>query len=280
MKDIANYILSNIANIGTLLGVCVSIGVLLEMRKQRQQSLQPQLFIKDQHFWLQKNHNGTPCFMKQTPDKCSALYGPSYKLKMENIGVGTAHSIGVYWRYPAKHLIRDLISIGHVTNKLKNDYENHFQYYFGEEEGTLSYGFVLDDNADETKSISYLKSGESIELNIPETIKNYLTFLPYLRLIKDGFPHSIEIQTSDLRIEFTYTDISGRQQHQIVGVYATVYAMGINDPDDNYAIGTLTFGAPQRIRRLAIETRNNAKIDAVRIRNAIVMPPIEGESIG
>jgi hypothetical protein len=276
MKEVITYVLTNLAAIGTLLGVCVSIGLLLEMRRQRQQSLQPQLFIRDQQFWLQKNSNGTPCFMKLTSDYHDHSYGPEYHLKMENVGVGTAHSIGVYWRYPARQITREIVALGGSTKRLKNDYGNHFQYLFAEG-GTVGYGFLLDDPADEKKSVSFLKSGESLSLRVPETIKNYLTFMPYLRLLKEGFPHSIDIRLADLRIEFTYMDISGRQKRQVVGVYAEVYAMGKEEAGNNYGVGTLTFGAPRRIRRLAIEKRKDAKVEADRIRNAIALPKEDNE---
>jgi hypothetical protein len=267
MREVVDYILANLATLGTLLGVCISVGLLLETRKQRQQSYQPQLFIRDQQFWLEKNPNGTPCFMKSTSEHRAQLYGPQFVLKLENVGVGTAHSIGVYWRYPARRYTREVIDLGKSTKRLVNDYQNHFQYLFNEGADT-GYGFLLDDPSDEKRSVSFMKSGETLDIRLPETIKNYLTFMPYLQLMKDSFPHSIDLKLTDIGIDFIFSDISGRQRRQRISIYIEIYAMGQEQYDSNYAFGTLFFGAPRRIRRIATEKKKDAALEADRLRSA------------
>jgi hypothetical protein len=237
----ASYALDNIVAIGTLLGVVVSIAVLFEMRKQRRQTYQPNLFLQNQHFWLETNSNGTPCFMKPLADENKHFYGPPYYLKIENIGLGAAHSIRVAWKYDAKRIRKELDRLGSSTKRVVNDYGTHFQYLFSES-GKTGYGFMIDDPPLEEEIVSFLKSGESYQLPLPESIKNYITFIPYLKLMKDKFPHSIEERTERFSVEFVMYDISGRRRRSRVFLYLNVVAFGKEDHAGNYAVGSFSFG--------------------------------------
>jgi hypothetical protein len=249
LKTLAEYLIANLAPIGTLLGVVISIAVLLEMRKQRSQSFQPQIFFQEQNIWLERNSDGTPCIMKTKPEPNEHFFGPAFLVKLENIGIGSAHSIEVLWSYDEKAMRKELSRLGKTTAKAENDYGSHFQYYFGEPSG-LGYGFMIDEPPYERKSISFLKSGQSTELPIPESIKNYVTFMPYLRLIEAEFPRRIDFRLDQYKVLLRYQDLSGKTIKQVISVHIEIYAFGKDDLENNYAVGTIAFADPKRAGQL------------------------------
>jgi hypothetical protein len=249
LTRILSYVLDNAVAIATLLGVALSFAVLLEMRRQRRQTYQPHLFLQNQRFWLEKNSNGTPCFMKPLADENKHFYGPPYFLQLENIGAGAAHSIQIAWKYDADRIRNELAKLGTATNRVERDYANHFQYLFGGP-GSIGYGFLIDDPPLEGEVLSYLKSGQNYQVRLPETIKNYVTFMPYLKLIERGFPHSIELHTDRFSVEFTYSDISGRRHTERLFAKVEVFAFGKEDHEGNYAVGSVSFGTKRLMKWL------------------------------
>jgi len=249
LAKILTCAIDNAVPLGTLLGVGVSLLVLREMQKQRRQAYRPHLFLQNQNFWLEKNSNGIPCFMKPLADENKRFYGPPYYLHLENIGAGAAHSVEVAWRYDADRIRKELVQLGSVTKRVENDYGIHFQYFFSLPE-KVAYGFNIDDPPLEEQVVSYLKSGDSYQVLLPSTIKNYITFVPYLRLIEQGFPHSIEDRTERFSVDFTYSDISGKRHTEHLCIDTEVIAFGNEDHEGNYGIGSFSFGTSRLMGRI------------------------------
>jgi hypothetical protein len=249
LTKILKYLMENAVSIGTLLGVGVSLLVLREMQKQRRQAYRPHLFLQNQNFWLEKNSNGTPCFMKPLADENKHFYGPPYYLHLENIGVGAAHSIEVAWKYNANRIRKELVRLGSATKRIENDYGTHFLYLFDPSE-KMGYGFNIDDPPLEEQVVSYLKSGDDYQVLLPSTIKNYVTFVPYLKLIEQNLPHSVEDRTEMFSVDFTYSDISGKRHTEHLCIDTEIIAFGDTDHEGNYGVGSFSFGTARLMERI------------------------------
>lgn len=260
LAKVLTYLIDKAVAIGTLLGVGLSLGVLLEMQKQRRQAYRPHLLLQNQNFWLEKNSNGTPCFMKPLADENKHFYGPPYYLHIENVGAGAAHSIAVAWKYDSDRIRKELVQLGVATKRVENDYRTHFQYLF-REAGKEGYGFLMEDPPLEEQAISYLKSGEGYQILLPDTIRNYITFVPYLKLMEQNFPHSIEERTGRFPVVFNYSDISGRRCSEHLCVDLEIIAFGKEDHEGNYGVGTFSFGT----KRLMTRIQNKRELEKRRL---------------
>ncbi len=97
----------------TFFGIIISLLILREMKIQREKSYEPILFMKNCNFFLQKNPNGSPSFLKESAEEVRDLYGPVSHIELHNIGLGAAHTIKIQWRYDHKHLTDTFKDLGH-----------------------------------------------------------------------------------------------------------------------------------------------------------------------
>lgn len=226
----------------TFFGIIISLLILREMKIQREKSYEPILFMKNYNFFLQRNPNGSPSFLKESSAEVRDLYGPFFHVELYNIGLGAAHTIKIQWSYDHKHLINIFKDLGTKTGLLKINNNNHFKYLFEKEEKTdQGYGFVIRAPGEENIEYAFLTCGDKIKVQIPETLKNFLTFLPYLKLVAEGNPCRINIKSQDFHVKFAFKDVSGKKHVQKLKVDIDVYAYCTEDHQKNYGAGSITF---------------------------------------
>ncbi len=233
-------ILARLVNVFSLAAILISIFVLIEMRKQRRESYKPWLFTKNKNFYLQKNPNGTSCFLKEASDEIQDLYGHDYNLELHNVGLAAAHTIHIKWDYDHKKLLDEFTKLGTETGMLKRKDESHFEYLFDSEE-RQGYGFSIHPPAEERSKLAFLRSRDTVNIRIPETIKNYMTFVPYLELLSRKMPHRVDLRDDGFSVRFEFLDISGKKHIQRLNIVIETFAYGKEFHGKNYGIGTLSF---------------------------------------
>lgn len=224
----------------TLGAVVVSVLTLWGMRQKRLKAYEPQLFADNSTFWLQKNSDGTPCFLKTSPIRCTDMYPPPFRLRLRNIGLGAANTLTLTWAYDTARLTETLVELGRKTSLVHLCDDGRFEYLFKDDldEG---YGFRVPSPDNTKRDASFLMPGDGVEIDIPDALRNYLTFVPYLTIIAQGKPHRVEITSSEFSLQCSYHDISGKKHHQTVAVTVEAHAYSKDVADGNYGVGTLSF---------------------------------------
>lgn len=232
---------SNAAPLVALLGIVVAVFTLREIRLQRQKAYEPQLFLSNLTVWMQKNANGTPCILKsdwKRQDPSKSL--PFFNLELHNIGLGAANTIETTWRYDQKSLIERLETLASQTNLLKVDGEGHFEYLFNNQSDS-GYGFSIESVEKSRAELSFLTANQSANIKIPQALHNYLTFIPYLELVRQNLPRRVDMMEEICVIEFVYYDIGGRRHTQKIRMYVELYAFSKEFTEENYALAVLRF---------------------------------------
>jgi hypothetical protein len=214
---------------------------LREVSRQRRETYRPRLFVGKQMYYVQKNPNGTPCFLKNENKKLNDLHAKPYELELANIGLGAAHTIRLSWKYDKSKIIKDLSELGRQSGRLHNVSDGHFQYMFNVNDAEHGYRFRIARPSEINSEIPFLKSGNSIRFALPDTVRHILTFFPYLKLLTLEFPHRIDIANRDVSIQVVYLDISGQEHRQMFQLVVTGSAYGKEDQNGNYGSGALMF---------------------------------------
>jgi hypothetical protein len=214
---------------------------LREVSRQRRETYRPRLFVGKQMYYVQKNPNGTPCFLKNENKKLHDLHAKPYELELANIGLGAAHTIRLSWKYDKSKIIKDLSELGRQSGRLHNVSDGHFQYMFNVNDAEHGYRFRIARPSEINSEIPFLKSGNSIRFALPDTVRHILTFFPYLKLLTLEFPHRIDIANRDVSIQVVYLDISGQEHRQMFQLVVTGSAYGKEDQNGNYGSGALMF---------------------------------------
>ena len=232
--------LSKNSSLLALIGVLVALWTLREMSKQRRESYKPRLIFKNKTFFLQKNPNGTPCFLKENSDAIRELYGASFLLELKNIGLGSAHDIVVKWKYNQTKMVRRLSEYAEKTQLVRLDAHNHFEFLF-DKESRNGYGFFIKNSDEERIRMAFLGSNDSVKVKIPETLHSYITFVPYLELVAQGNPRRVDVKSDEIGIVFEYLDIGGKKQVQRLRMAIEEYAYPEEDHNKNYGVGSISF---------------------------------------
>ncbi len=214
---------------------------LREVSRQRRETYRPRLFVGKQLYSVQKNPNGTPCFLKNDNKKLHDLHAKPYELELANIGLGAAHAIRLSWKYDKAKIIKELSELGRQSGRLHNISNGHFQYMFNVNDAEHGYRFRIARPAEINSEIPFLKAGNIIRFTLPDTVRHILTFFPYLKLLTLEFPHRIDIANRDVFIQIVYLDISGQEHRQLFQMVATGFAFGKEDQNGNYGSGSLVF---------------------------------------
>lgn len=174
--------LSKYSSLLAIVGIAVAVFTLREMSRQRQEAYRPRLFFQNRNFFLQKNSNGTPSFLKEDSAEAKQFYGPSFGLILKNIGLGSAHDMIIKWNYNHEKILNRFRGYANSTKLIRVNQNNHFEYLFaGEDE--KGYGFLIRDSEEELVSLAFLSKDETTTIRIPETLHTYLTMVPYLELV-------------------------------------------------------------------------------------------------
>jgi len=232
--------LSEKSSLLTVIGIAVAIWTLREMIKERRESYKPRVMFQNQNFFLQKNSNGTPCFLKETPDEEKEFYGRPFLLELKNIGLGSAHDISIKWVYDQHKMASRLKEYAGKTQLVRQDRDNHFELIFNKESKD-GYGFFIKNSEEEKTKMAFLTANDSVKVRIPDTLHHYITFVPYLELIAQGKPRRVDIKLNEIGVIFEYYDIGGKKQAQRLKVGIEEYAYAEEDHNKNYGVGTISF---------------------------------------
>ena len=213
---------------------------LREVSRQRKEAYRPRLFVGKQPYFVQKNPNGTPCFLKSDGKKLHDLHAKPYELELANIGLGAAHMIRLSWKYDKAKIIKEMTELGRQSGRLHNVSSGHFQYMFNVNDAEHGYRFRIARPSEINSEIPFLKAGAVAKFVLPDTVRHILTFYPYLKLLSLEFPHRIEIANQDVSIQIVYLDISGQEHRQTFQLVVTGVALGKEDQNGNYGTGALT----------------------------------------
>ena len=134
--------LSEKSSLLTIIVIAIAILTLREMIKERRESYKPRVMFQNQNFFLQKNPNGTLCFLKETPDNEKDFYGRPFLLELKNIGLGSAHDISIKWVYDQHKMASRLKEYADKTQLVRQDSNNHFEFIFNKESKD-GYGFFI-----------------------------------------------------------------------------------------------------------------------------------------
>ena len=242
LSKILNFVLR--LDVLTFLLVVAAFFSLAEMRKQRQKSYEPQLFLSNLTLYLQNNSNGTPCILKKDFKEAKGLLsgaGPFFQLEIHNIGLGAANTILIKWIYDREKLIKRFNELGTKTSLLESTHDGHYKYKLGNElEDT--YGFSIPPNEDSNQNISFLAANQKGQMPMSQALYNYLTFMPYLELKAQKDPRRIDMGNgNDFEILFTYYDVGGKRHNQKIKIIISIYAYSEEFVGYNYGIVKLTF---------------------------------------
>ena len=232
--------LSKNSSLLSLFGVLVALLTLREMAKQRRESYKPRLIFQNKNFFLQRNSNGTPCLLKENSDAIRELYGPSFLLELKNIGLGSAHNIVVRWKYNQTKMVHRISQYAQKTQLVRVNPRNHFEFLF-DKKSPNGYGFFIKNSDEEKIQMAFLIPNDSVKVKIPETLYNYITFVPYLELIAQGSPGRVDVKLDDIGIAFEYFDIGGKKQLQRLKMTIEEYAYPEENPNENYGVGSVSF---------------------------------------
>jgi hypothetical protein len=221
--------------------VLVTYLTLREVSRQRKEAYRPRLFVGKQSYFLQKNPNGTPCFLKNDSRTLHDLHAKPYELELANIGLGAAHTIRVSWKYDKTRIIREMTELGRQSGRLHNVSNGHFQYMFNVNDAEHGYRFRIARPSEVSSEIPVLRPGAVTRFALPDTVRHLLTFYPYLKLLSLEFPHRIEIANRDVSIQVVYQDIAGQEHRQSFQLIVSGSALGKEDQNGNYGTGALTF---------------------------------------
>jgi len=232
--------LSQNSSLLVLIGILVALGTLREMAKQRRESYKPRLIFQNKNFFLQKNPNGTPCFLKENSDEIREPYGPSFWLELKNIGLGSAHDVVIKWNYDQKKMVSRLRDYAEKTQLLRVNAPNHFEFIFNKERQN-GYGFFIKKSDEEKIEMAFLSTNDSVKIQIPETLHNYITIVPYLELVAQGNPRRVDVKSDEIGIAFEYFDIGGKKQVQRLRMAIEEYSFAEDDHNKNYGVGSISF---------------------------------------
>jgi len=225
----------------TVLGVFIALFTLFEMRRQRQKSYEPQLFFANMTFYLQKNMDGTPCILKSSFEKANSLHsGPFFSIEVFNIGLGSANTITIKWLYDQKRLIKRFAELGEQAKLLSIDKNGYFKYQFGESPEQV-FGSSLSSIEESKREVSFLSANQSTAIRMPDALFNYLTFLPYLELIKQGSPRRVDLAGKDFTALIEYYDVGGKRHAQKIKLTIEAFAFATEFSENNYGLGTITY---------------------------------------
>jgi len=211
---------------------------LYEMKKQRSYTYRPMLFIGKKRFVVQENNSDVPVIWKESYEHVEETYANQFYPELANIGFAAAHSVRVEWIADTAKMRKDLekyIITGEELTKI--EYEDRTNYFFGDG----PYGFFV--RADDfIEEISFISREQKVELKLPEGIKDYLSFYPYL-VYKNQPERRIKFDISiPISVKLEYLDLSKKKITQTFAVAIDVYMMGGFDKDKkNVLIGNIVF---------------------------------------
>ena len=221
--------------------IVVSILALRENRASRLASFQPHLYFRDSRFGLRVDSRNVPrAIVVGAESDRSDFYVPDYTLELHNIGLGAAHTVKLSWTFDAEPVKARLVRLGDAMQTVtrESDVQFHFRVPPNREHG---FGFVLQNSEQFSETWSFIRSGESVRVSLPETIRNAMTFIPYLEVTANGVAHTdVDIELNVIAV-LKYCDIAGRILGASQQVIVQTYVAGTPSKTGRFGVGRLRF---------------------------------------
>jgi hypothetical protein len=227
-----------ISSLGTLFSSILVLFTLIEMQKQRKNTIKPELVFPQLDlyaYWKQHNNIFLPEIWSSEEIQedrmkmvINRLLIPSLKIDGYNIGIGAAKKIEISWDFDIEEIIKriktkdknNIIEIRYCVGKL-------FQLQFGRPLNiSINLGNDMKSSADYLLPTSVKL--DPLKIKLPSSFIILWSVLFYLENINNGGNTVIQIQTLDfedllLRLCIKYTDIGNNHYEQRFNIGINVF---------------------------------------------------------
>lgn len=234
-----NIIITTISAAATLAAAFIYYYTLKELKKQRQNTYKPQLFIDTSFFTVQGVKNDDllmPLKWSDEPIKKHTIVNfknensiSKYPLKCYNVGFGTATNVNINFSFDINKLIKEIETLQfNLDNSLKVQIEKKETFiWFKCDNKKLPFtnkGISINNN--QTDYISYLLpisiNKEAVSINLPSYFLELLNL--YVFYFFENKNYEREIQIPELLIKLNYKDIAGDLYKQKLKLKTKLYA--------------------------------------------------------
>lgn len=224
--NLTNLLLGTIGAIASVSAAIIYYYTLNELKKQRENTYRPHLFVDNAFFYVQgvqKNENIMPLkWCEKTSDIKSIIsfendnIFASFSIKCYNIGFGTATNIKINFQYDIIGFILDIKSLEkRIPKKKRINIENNGTFLSFEPENKelpfSSKSFSTELNLNQY--VSYILpvniNKDIAEINIPRHFLELINIMVYYNaILKEKKEKDLNIP--EVKLNITYKDISNR----------------------------------------------------------------------
>lgn len=223
-----NIVITTISAAATLAAAFIYYYTLKELKKQRQNTYKPQLFIDTSFFTVQgvkKDDLIMPLSWNDKPIKSQSIVSfyessiSKYALKCYNVGFGTATNVTINFSFNINNLIKEIEALqDNLDNSLKVQIKKNENFIsFQCDNKNLPFtNKTINFNNNQNDYISYSLpisiNKEAVSINLPNYFLELLNLYVFYFFENKNFEK--EIQIPELLIKLNYKDIAGDMYRQ------------------------------------------------------------------
>lgn len=253
-EPILNLVIAGISAFATVVAAVIYYYTLSELKKQRQNTYKPQLFLDSAYFIVQgikRNDIIMPLNWDQQKKKLLTIANFEYKnvitkyeLKCYNVGFGTATNIETQFNFDLKKFVKEI-------NKLQIDIDENLKVEIKNNGSFISFNTMNKDLPFTNKMISIKNSlNDYISYALPVSVNNDAVlikfpshFLELLNLYVFYFSKSKdakkEINIPEILVEMKFKDISETKYSQKIKINTELGTLGVAGYTGQFKINKL-----------------------------------------
>ena len=126
------------------------------------------------------------------------------------------------------------------TKLIRENYNNHFEFMFNQD-SQEGFSFFIRKCEEERTKIAFVGSNDTVNIRFPDTLRSFITMVPYLELVAQGRPRRVEVEPEEIGVVFEFFDIGGgKKQRQRLKMIIKAYSSEDDHPK-NYGYGSISF---------------------------------------
>jgi hypothetical protein len=191
---------SVISGIGALFASIAALVTVREMKKQREDSIRPELILSEEKYSVKYSKNeDLPIFLTVKEGLQTPLY-----INIKNIGVGPAKKISMTWDFDFQNYVELLYYEGKYHRYLESHSENQFK--------TLKHGYFSVEDLN-NYSISILGEKKKVPLDLPPSYVQMLSII-----INEHYISQKIRKLPELRLKLKYFDSHWKEAKDTIAI--------------------------------------------------------------